>query len=184
MTRVGEVIPFSTATWKNKPRFQYSTSKLTETWHTTSSKTSHVFRKYNSLTVLLSRGPLEGLTFCGSQMPHAAQRTGRGRSPHGPPPPPPPTPRRRHSAELYPHFLQHDPLGVGGAAEGVGLQRRAQVGLLVLLVVPLLVAAVAAQLAGGAEPSALPCGTRTVRDEGGDEGPLTLQPPSLPRLGP
>uniref|UniRef100_A0A8C3JFR7 Uncharacterized protein n=1 Tax=Calidris pygmaea TaxID=425635 RepID=A0A8C3JFR7_9CHAR len=61
---------------------------------------------------------------------------------------------------LYPHFLQDDPLGVGGAAEGVGLQRRAQVGLLVLLVVPLLVAAVAAELAGGAEPSALPCGTK------------------------
>uniref|UniRef100_A0A8D2MX96 Uncharacterized protein n=1 Tax=Zonotrichia albicollis TaxID=44394 RepID=A0A8D2MX96_ZONAL len=45
----------------------------------------------------------------------------------------------------HPHFLQDDALGVGSAPEGVGLQRRAQVRLLVLLVVPLLVPAVAAQ---------------------------------------
>uniref|UniRef100_G1U046 Uncharacterized protein n=1 Tax=Oryctolagus cuniculus TaxID=9986 RepID=G1U046_RABIT len=56
---------------------------------------------------------------------------------------------------LNPYFLQHDALGVRGASEGVGLERRAQVGLLVLLVVPLLVALVAAQLPGGAEPTAL-----------------------------
>uniref|UniRef100_A0A8C9F3L2 Uncharacterized protein n=1 Tax=Pavo cristatus TaxID=9049 RepID=A0A8C9F3L2_PAVCR len=62
--------------------------------------------------------------------------------------------------EGHAHFLQDDPLGVGRAAERVGLQRRAQVRLLVLLVVPLLVAAVAAQLASGAETTALPCGRR------------------------
>uniref|UniRef100_A0A8C3CLK0 Uncharacterized protein n=1 Tax=Cairina moschata TaxID=8855 RepID=A0A8C3CLK0_CAIMO len=69
--------------------------------------------------------------------------------------------------ERHPHFLQDDALGVRGAAEGVGLQRRAQVRLLVLLVVPLLVAAVAAQLPGGAEPAALPCGTTPGGAQGG-----------------
>uniref|UniRef100_A0A8C3DUE8 Uncharacterized protein n=1 Tax=Corvus moneduloides TaxID=1196302 RepID=A0A8C3DUE8_CORMO len=69
----------------------------------------------------------------------------------------------------HPHFLQHDALGVGSAPEGVGLQRRAQVRLLVLLVVPLLVPAVAAQLPSGAEASALPCGARRDGGEGGKE---------------
>uniref|UniRef100_A0A669Q7S1 Dirigent protein n=1 Tax=Phasianus colchicus TaxID=9054 RepID=A0A669Q7S1_PHACC len=64
------------------------------------------------------------------------------------------------TAQGHAHFLQDDPLGVGRAAERVGLQRRAQVSLLVLLVVPLLVATVAAQLASGAETTALPCGKR------------------------
>lgn len=90
-------------------------------------------------------------------------RTGRRQAQRGRPPHPP----GRSPAQLYPHFLQDDPLGVRGAAEGVGLQRRAQVGLLVLLVVPLLVAAMAAELPGGAEASALPCGTEPERDEEG-----------------
>uniref|UniRef100_A0A8C6ZVJ2 Uncharacterized protein n=1 Tax=Nothoprocta perdicaria TaxID=30464 RepID=A0A8C6ZVJ2_NOTPE len=51
-------------------------------------------------------------------------------------------------------------VGLLSAAERVGLERRAQVRLLVLLVVPLLVAAVAAQLARRAQPAALACKTR------------------------
>lgn len=77
--------------------------------------------------------------------------------------PPPPGPARPTpgpaAAEGHAHFLEDDPLGVGRATEGVGLQRRAQMRLLVLLVVPLLVAAVAAQLTSGAETTALPCET-------------------------
>lgn len=87
-------------------------------------------------------------------------------------------PQPAHGVLLYSHFLQDDPLGVGRPSEGVGLQRRAQMRLLVLLVVPLLVAAVAAELPGGAEASALPCGARTRRGEGpahGDAAPCVDQ---------
>uniref|UniRef100_A0A8C6K4A7 Uncharacterized protein n=1 Tax=Melopsittacus undulatus TaxID=13146 RepID=A0A8C6K4A7_MELUD len=62
--------------------------------------------------------------------------------------------------QLDSHTLPDGRVGLFSAAEGVGLQCRAQVRLLVLLVVPLLVAAVAAELPGGAETSALPCRTK------------------------
>uniref|UniRef100_A0A7M4FRW0 Uncharacterized protein n=1 Tax=Crocodylus porosus TaxID=8502 RepID=A0A7M4FRW0_CROPO len=73
-----------------------------------------------------------------------------------------------------------DALGVGCAPEGVGLQRGAQVRLLVLLVMPLLVAPVVAELAGRAQPPALAYDTeRTLRGR-----PAPPAPPSPPRTEP
>lgn len=55
---------------------------------------------------------------------------------------------------LHSHFFQDDPFGVRGPSEGVGLEGCAQMGLFVLLVMPLLIPAVAAQLPGRSEPAA------------------------------
>ena len=54
------------------------------------------------------------------------------------------------------HFLQYNALGVRGASKRVGLQCRAQVGLLVALIVPALVSSVHAQLPGRSQSSRLP----------------------------
>lgn len=76
---------------------------------------------------------------------------------------------------VHSHFLQHDALGVRSSSERVGLQRRAQVSLLVLLIVPFLLPPVVAELPGRTQTATLSCSTNRLGQGSHNKNDSTLQ---------